>query len=366
MHYQILARKWRPNSFSEIIGQQYILTAIKNGFLFNKIHQSWILSGTRGTGKTTFARLLSKSLNCNTGIKMYPCQICSNCKDIQKGCFPDLIEIDAASKTKVEDIKELLNTVKYKPTKGKFKIYLIDEVHMLSKYSFNALLKNLEEPPKYVKFILATTEIRKLPKTIISRCIYFNFKEISIIQIIEHLSNILNKEKIVFEKKALKIIAKESQGSIRDALNLSEQAIMIGGNEIKESILTNIFNFLSKEQALKIIISVFEKNTFNVMLLLTKIYKTNIELSTILTKILEILHNIIIFKKCFKNDNYIESLYQKKLLKISKLIDYEDLRNYYKIIVSGIKELKFLPNPKIGIEITLLNILSITQKKNKF
>ncbi|MCW5197137.1 DNA polymerase III subunit gamma/tau [Buchnera aphidicola] len=359
MQYQILARKWRPNSFSEIMGQQYILTAIRNSFLLNKIHQSWILSGTRGTGKTTFARLLAKSLNCKTGIKMHPCQICTNCKDIQRGCFPDLIEIDAASKTKVEDIKELLDTIQYPPNKGKFKIYLIDEVHMLSKYSFNALLKNLEEPPRYVKFILATTEIEKIPQTIISRCIYFHFKQLTTSQITQHISNILNKEKIHFEKKAIKIIAQKSQGSIRDALNLSEQAIITSNKNITELIILNIFNSLSKKQTLKIIKYLFKKNISKLMLLLKKIYQSNVELNTVLTEILKILHNIIIFKKCFHNNNHIQSSYQKKIYKLSKIINYQDLKMYYNIVIQGIKTLKYVPNPKIAIEITILNILNI-------
>ncbi|CAL4323218.1 DNA polymerase III subunit gamma/tau [Buchnera aphidicola] len=358
MNYQILANKWRPKSFKEIIGHQDIITAILHGFQYNKIHQAWILSGTRGIGKTTIARLLSKTLNCTNRIDSYSCNICSNCQDIEKKTFPDIIEIDAASKTRVEDIKELLETIQYLPIKGKYKIYLIDEVHMLSKHSFNALLKNLEEPPKYAKFILITTEINKIPETILSRCMYFHLKPINIKKIKNHLINILIKENINFEKEALEIIAENAKGSIRDALNIIEQAILINYNNITKISIIKMFGILDKEQILEIFTTILKKKNTKLFNLLKIVYESNIDLDQILIGILNILHNIIIIKNMHYTNNSIHSQYKKKIFQMAKLLNYKELKNYYKIIITGRKELSFSPNVKIGVEITLLNFLN--------
>lgn len=365
MHYKILATKWRPKSFIEVIGQKHIINAISNSFKNNKIHQSWILSGSRGTGKTTVARLLAKSLNCQNISNMYSCNICLNCKNIEKKCFPDLIEVDAASTTKVEDIKELLETVKYPPMYGKFKIYLIDEIHMLSKNSFNALLKVLEEPPKYIKFILITTEMYKIPKTIISRCIYFNFQRIPSKDIQICLKNILKTEKIHTEETVLHILAKKSKGSMRDALNLIEKAIMINPKIIRTANILQMFGLIHTQQIFKVILSIIKKNTIELMSLLNEMYDANIKADQILIEILKILYKISILKNIPYTQQYKKkSKYNKKIYQLSKNIDYKNLNNYYKIILKGRKEISFAPSKKIGLEMTLLNLIHYKNNKH--
>ncbi|QCI26098.1 DNA polymerase III subunit gamma/tau [Buchnera aphidicola] len=368
MNYKILARKWRPKNFSEVIGQPHIIQTIKNSFLLNKIHQSWIFYGTHGTGKTTIARLLSQVLNCTNKKEIYQaCHTCTNCKDIENKCFPDLFEIDAASKTKIEDIKELLDTIKYIPIQGKFKIYLIDEVHMLSKYSFNALLKILEEPPKYAKFILITTEIQKIPKTIISRCIFLHFKLINNIEIEKYLNKILKLEKIIFEPSALKILATYANGSIRDVLNLTEQMILFSNQNITKQKTLNMLGMLDKNQVLKIIISILQKDSLKLIKLLQKIYNTNISLEQIFTKILKILYDIIILQKIPEYYNIDRSSeYYNTIFKISQNVNYEELKKYYKIILYGKKKIHLFPNMRIGIELTLLHLLHIVHDKIDF
>ncbi|CAL4323537.1 DNA polymerase III subunit gamma/tau [Buchnera aphidicola] len=364
MNYQILARKWRPKNFSEVVGQKHILQTIKNSFLLNRIHQSWILSGTRGIGKTTIARLLSKSLSCINQITINPCEKCSHCQEIEQGCFPDLVEVDAASNTKIENMKELLDTMQYPPIKGRFKIYLIDEAHMLSKHSFNALLKTLEEPPKYIKFIFVTTEINKLPNTIISRCIYFHFNKPELKEIEKYLSNILNQERINFDQSAIKMISEESNGSIRDALNLTEQLISYGNKNIETSIVLEIFGILNKTKTLEIIIYILTKNHIKLMNILKIIYQKNIKIEKVLNNMIKILHNIAMIQKypeLYQNKE--QSSYEKKILRISKFLTYEDLKSYYKIILLGKKELKFSPTQQIGIEMIILQLLNFKIKK---
>ncbi|MGQ7110209.1 DNA polymerase III subunit gamma/tau, partial [Escherichia sp. TWPC-MK] len=221
----VLARKWRPQTFADVVGQEHVLTALANGLSLGRIHHAYLFSGTRGVGKTSIARLLAKGLNCETGITATPCGVCDNCREIEQGRFVDLIEIDAASRTKVEDTRDLLDNVQYAPARGRFKVYLIDEVHMLSRHSFNALLKTLEEPPEHVKFLLATTDPQKLPVTILSRCLQFHLKALDVEQIRHQLEHILNEEHIAHEPRALQLLARAAEGSLRDALSLTDQAI---------------------------------------------------------------------------------------------------------------------------------------------
>ncbi|MBU5692165.1 DNA polymerase III subunit gamma/tau, partial [Vibrio cholerae] len=228
MSYLALARKWRPTRFSEVVGQSHVLTALENALAQNRLHHAYLFSGTRGVGKTTIGRLFAKGLNCETGITATPCGQCATCQEIDQGRFVDLLEIDAASRTKVEDTRELLDNVQYKPARGRFKVYLIDEVHMLSRHSFNALLKTLEEPPEYVKFLLATTDPQKLPVTILSRCLQFHLKPISVENIQQQLDKVLHAEQISSDSKALNLLAHAADGSMRDALSLTDQAIALG------------------------------------------------------------------------------------------------------------------------------------------
>ena len=234
MSYQVLARKWRPRTFREMVGQEHVLKALINALDHNRLHHAYLFTGTRGVGKTTIARILAKCLNCETGVSSEPCDTCSACREISEGRFVDLIEVDAASRTRVEDTRELLDNVQYAPTRGRYKIYLVDEVHMLSNHSFNALLKTLEEPPEHVKFLLATTDPQKLPVTILSRCLQFNLKNMTPERIVEHLRKVLSEEMVPFDDAALWLLARSADGSMRDALSLTDQAIGFGNGKISD------------------------------------------------------------------------------------------------------------------------------------
>jgi DNA polymerase-3 subunit gamma/tau len=253
MSYLALARKWRPTKFNEVVGQAHVLTALENALAQNRLHHAYLFSGTRGVGKTTIGRLFAKGLNCETGITASPCGVCDTCKEIDEGRFVDLLEIDAASRTKVEDTRELLDNVQYKPARGRFKVYLIDEVHMLSRHSFNALLKTLEEPPEYVKFLLATTDPQKLPVTILSRCLQFHLKPISVDNIHEQLDHILQHESVNAEARALGMIAHAADGSMRDALSLSDQAIALGNGQVLTDSVAHMLGTLDTDQALHLL-----------------------------------------------------------------------------------------------------------------
>ena len=235
MSYQVLARKWRPKSFETLVGQDPVVRALTNALEQNRLHHAYLFTGTRGVGKTTLARILAKSLNCETGISATPCGVCTTCMEIDKGRFIDLIEVDAASNTQVDAMRDLLDSAQYAPTAGRFKVYIIDEVHMLSKSAFNAMLKTLEEPPAHVKFILATTDPQKVPVTVLSRCLQFNLRQMAGTSIIGHLQNILGQENIPYEATALHLIARAADGSMRDALSLTDQAIAYGGQTVNES-----------------------------------------------------------------------------------------------------------------------------------
>ncbi|WP_343188136.1 DNA polymerase III subunit gamma/tau [Buchnera aphidicola (Ceratoglyphina bambusae)] len=360
MNYKILATKYRPKSFKDVIGQKYIIKSIYNSFKFKKIHQSWILSGNSGIGKTTISRLLSKSLNCKKGIQYFSCLKCDNCIEITKGCFVDLIEIDAASKTKVEEIKEILENSKYLPIKGRFKIYIIDEVHMLSKHSFNALLKILEEPPKYIKFILATTNINKIPETIISRCICFYLKQITEKQIYKHINKILLQENIIAEKSAIKIISEKSNGNIRSALNIVEQSIMFDKNIIKKKNVINILGIIEEKKILllsKYLINKKSNKTFDLLKKLNIIY---FQWEEILDSIIKLFHHFAILKKfgfSIERKTYMQKE-KKKIIKIIKNVEFSKIQKYYNILIECKKEIYIYKNPQVCIEMMLLKILN--------
>ncbi|BGI51545.1 MAG: DNA polymerase III subunit gamma/tau [Buchnera aphidicola (Ceratovacuna japonica)] len=359
MSYKILSRKYRPKCFTEIAGQKYIIKSIYNSLKLKKIHQSWIFSGDSGIGKTTISRLLSKSLSCKTGIKYFSCLKCSNCIEILNGNFIDLIEIDAASKTKVEEIKEILENSKYLPIKGRFKIYIIDEVHMLSKYSFNALLKILEEPYKHTKFILATTNIKKIPETIISRCICFNLKQVNKKQTYKYLKNILNKENIKIEKCAMETIYEESNGNIRSSLNIIEQAILLDKNIITEKNIINILGIIEQKKIFLLIKYLMKKNINKVFEILNKINASNFQWEIILDNMLKLLHHFAILKKfgfSIENKTYMKN-YKNKINKMLKNIEFYKIYKYYKIMIEGKKEIQISVNPRICVEMTLLKIL---------
>ncbi|QIQ41482.1 MAG: DNA polymerase III subunit gamma/tau [Buchnera aphidicola (Aphis urticata)] len=362
MNYQIIARKYRPQSFKEIIGQTHIITAICNAIVMKRIHHAWLLSGTRGVGKTTIGRLLAKSLNCQKNINSIPCRKCTNCKEIEIGTSIDFIEIDAASRTKIEEMREILDHIYYAPSKSRFKIYLIDEVHMLSRHSFNALLKTLEEPPKHIKFILATTDIEKIPKTIISRCLCFKLNILSEENILNHLKFVLNNENINFDINALQIISEYSKGSMRDGLNLLEHAISFSKNNINLKNINIMLGIPSKKNIYLLTKCLLEKDAKKMMFLLNKMDNINIEWESILVEMLRILYHIAM-KNIYPlewNENTYKH-YQYDIQEIAHTQNKKDIQICYKILLNGRKQLIFSPNHKIGVKMTLLQ--AITQIK---
>lgn len=364
MTYHVFARKWRPSKFLDVVGQVDVITAIKNSFNLNRIHHAYILSGTRGIGKTTIARLFAKGLNCDQGLTYNICGQCKNCLDIELGCFSDLIEIDAAYYTKVEDIRNFLDNVQYTPSRGKFKVYLIDEAHMLSKHSFNALLKILEEPPKHIKFILATTEYHKLPETIISRCLHFHLKPLSVSQLVVHILHICAIEKIKIDDNSAKLLANASQGSIRDALNLLEQAILLSNNNITFDIISNMLGILHIEQAVLLLENLINGNIDDLMHQIANYAELEVNWDALFKEILIILQRIAInqfsstyFKKQIDNNNLIKQI-ESRICVLSKRITPEQIQLYYQIFLLSRRELPYAPNYRIGMEMAVLRALA--------
>ena len=358
MSYQVLARKWRPKTFAEVVGQQHILTALANGLRENRLHHAYLFSGTRGVGKTSIARLFAKGLNCVNGVTAEPCGVCEHCKAIEEGNFIDLIEIDAASRTKVEDTRELLDNVQYKPVLGRYKVYLIDEVHMLSRHSFNALLKTLEEPPEYVKFLLATTDPHKLPVTILSRCMQFHLKALEQSQIAEHLGYILNQEQIPFESLALDKLASAAQGSIRDSLSLTDQAIAMSNGDITLSIVNEMLGLLDETQAIEIIYALQQGNGEKLMQVVSEVANKAGDWDELLREVAENLHKIAM-----------QQLLPQALLTeadhigfLAKHIAPQDVQFFYQVVVSGRKELSLAPTARMGAEMVLLRALAFHPK----
>ena len=358
MSYQVLARKWRPKTFADVVGQEHIITALANGLKDNRLHHAYLFSGTRGVGKTSIARLFAKGLNCVHGVTATPCGECENCKAIEQGNFIDLIEIDAASRTKVEDTRELLDNVQYKPVVGRFKVYLIDEVHMLSRHSFNALLKTLEEPPEYVKFLLATTDPQKLPITILSRCLQFHLKALDETQISQHLAHILTQENIPFEEPALVKLAKAAQGSIRDSLSLTDQAIAMGNRQVTNSVVSNMLGLLDDNYSIDILYALHQGNGELLMRTLQKVADAAGDWDKLLSECAEKLHQIALMQLLSQkssDDNEHFSF-------LAKHISPEDVQFFYQVIVSGRKDLSNAPNHRIGTEMTLLRALAFHPK----
>ena len=358
MSYQVLARKWRPKTFADVVGQEHIITALANGLKDNRLHHAYLFSGTRGVGKTSIARLFAKGLNCVHGVTATPCGECENCKAIEQGNFIDLIEIDAASRTKVEDTRELLDNVQYKPVVGRFKVYLIDEVHMLSRHSFNALLKTLEEPPEYVKFLLATTDPQKLPITILSRCLQFHLKALDETQISQHLAHILTQENIPFEESALVKLAKAAQGSIRDSLSLTDQAIAMGDRQVTNSVVSNMLGLLDDNYSVDILYALHQGNGELLMRTLQKVADAAGDWDKLLGECAEKLHQIALMQllpQKSSDDNEHFSF-------LAKHISPEDVQFFYQVIVSGRKDLSNAPNRRIGTEMTLLRALAFHPK----
>ncbi|EAM2419021.1 DNA polymerase III subunit gamma/tau [Salmonella enterica] len=358
MSYQVLARKWRPQTFADVVGQEHVLTALANGLSLGRIHHAYLFSGTRGVGKTSIARLLAKGLNCETGITATPCGVCDNCREIELGRFVDLIEIDAASRTKVEDTRDLLDNVQYAPARGRFKVYLIDEVHMLSRHSFNALLKTLEEPPAHVKFLLATTDPQKLPVTILSRCLQFHLKALDVEQIRHQLEHILNEEHIAHEPRALQLLSRAADGSLRDALSLTDQAIASGDGQVSTQAVSAMLGTLDDDQALSLVEAVVDANGERVMSLINEAAARGIEWEALLVEMLSLLHRIAMVQLSPAALGSDMAAIEQRMRELARTVPPGDLQLYYQTLLIGRKELPWAPDRRMGVEMTLLRALA--------
>ncbi|WP_336843228.1 DNA polymerase III subunit gamma/tau [Serratia nevei] len=362
MSYQVLARKWRPQTFADVVGQEHVLTALANGLSLGRIHHAYLFSGTRGVGKTTIARLLAKGLNCETGITATPCGQCDNCREIEQGRFVDLIEIDAASRTKVEDTRDLLDNVQYAPARGRFKVYLIDEVHMLSRHSFNALLKTLEEPPPHVKFLLATTDPQKLPVTILSRCLQFHLKALDVDQIRQQLETVLTAEQITSDARALQLLARAADGSMRDALSLTDQAIAMGQGQVSAATVSQMLGTLDDEQPLAILEALVSADGEKVMAQVAQAASRGVDWENLLVETLALLHRIAMVQLLPSMlDNHYAAV-EQRLRELARTLPPADVQLYYQTLLVGRKELAYAPDRRMGVEMTLLRALAFHPK----
>ena len=362
MSYQVLARKWRPQTFADVVGQEHVLTALANGLSLGRIHHAYLFSGTRGVGKTTIARLLAKGLNCETGITATPCGQCDNCREIEQGRFVDLIEIDAASRTKVEDTRDLLDNVQYAPARGRFKVYLIDEVHMLSRHSFNALLKTLEEPPSHVKFLLATTDPQKLPVTILSRCLQFHLKALDVDQIRQQLETVLTAEQITSDARALQLLARAADGSMRDALSLTDQAIAMGQGQVTAATVSQMLGTLDDEQPLAILEALVSADGEKVMAQVAQAASRGVDWENLLVETLALLHRIAMVQllPSMLGNHY--AAVEQRLRELARTLPPADVQLYYQTLLVGRKELAYAPDRRMGVEMTLLRALAFHPK----
>jgi DNA polymerase-3 subunit gamma/tau len=357
MSYQVLARKWRPRSFREMVGQTHVLKALINALDSQRLHHAYLFTGTRGVGKTTIARIIAKCLNCETGITSSPCGECSVCREIDEGRFVDLIEIDAASRTKVEDTRELLDNVQYAPSRGRFKVYLIDEVHMLSSHSFNALLKTLEEPPPYVKFILATTDPQKLPATILSRCLQFSLKNMTPERVVEHLTHVLGAENIPFEDDALWLLGRAADGSMRDAMSLTDQAIAFGEGKVLAADVRAMLGTLDHGQVYDVLTALIDGDARSLLEAVRHLAEQGPDWSGVLSEILNVLHRVAIAQALPEGvDNGHGD--RDRVLALAQALPAEDVQFYYQMGLIGRRDLPLAPDPRGGFEMVLLRMLA--------
>ncbi len=357
MSYQVLARKWRPSRFQEMVGQEHVLKALVNALDDNRLHHAYLFTGTRGVGKTSIARLFAKSLNCETGVSSSPCGTCSACREIAEGRFVDLIEVDAASRTKVEDTRELLENVQYAPTHGRFKVYLIDEVHMLSTHSFNALLKTLEEPPPHVKFLLATTDPQKLPVTILSRCLQFNLKNLVPERIVGHLTHVLKAEQVRYEEPALWMLARAADGSMRDAMSLTDQAIAFGAGEIGEADVRAMLGTIDQQLVYRIIEALAIGDARALLQAVADVSEFSPDFNALLGDLLSVLHRLAICQTLPDGiDNSLGD--EQRIRNLAAQLTPEDVQLYYQIGLNGRRDLPYVPDGREGLEMVLLRMLA--------
>lgn len=357
MSYQVLARKWRPQNFQELVGQEHVQRALVNALNDDRLHHAYLFTGTRGVGKTTIARIFAKSLNCETGITSTPCGECATCVEIAEGRYVDLIEVDAASRTGVDETRELLENVQYAPTRGRYKVYLIDEVHMFSKSSFNALLKTLEEPPPHVKFLLATTDPQKLPVTILSRCLQFNLKRLPVSLIISHLQHILTTENIEHNVVGLQLIAESADGSMRDALSLLDQAIAFGGGAVQEQEVRDMLGTVSRYKVIGLLKAVLQRDAGLTMKAVADLAEFSPDFESVLAELLSLLHHMSLAKTVPEAlDEFVSA--RDDLMQLTEQVSAEDLHLFYQIALIGRRDLPLSPDARSGFEMILLRMLA--------
>lgn len=357
MSYQALARQYRPQNFTELVGQEHVSQALINGLEQDRIHHAFLFTGTRGVGKTTVARILAKALNCEEGVTGNPCGVCTACKEISEGRFVDLVEVDAASRTGVDDTRELLENVQYAPTSGRYKIYLIDEVHMFSNSSFNALLKTLEEPPPHVKFLLATTEPKKLPVTVLSRCLQFNLKRLSLSQIKEHLIKLLTLQNADFDNSAIDLIARAADGSMRDGLSLLDQSLAFGAGKVFEKDVKLMLGTMDQDSVIDLLNCIIDKSKDNLSAALTQIFSMAPDYSRLLDEMALLLHEVSLLQIL---NNYIDdSPFDRKTIKsIVDKTSPEQVQLLYQIVIKGQNDLQIAPDSKTGFEMTIIRMFA--------
>jgi len=356
-HYEVLARKYRPHNFKELVGQTHTVRTLVNALDNDNLHHGFLFTGTRGVGKTTIARIFAKSVNCEKGVSSNPCGKCATCVEIDKGQSVDLIELDAASHTGVDHMREILDNAQYSPTKNLYKIYLIDEVHMLSKSSFNALLKTLEEPPSHIKFLLATTDPKKLPITILSRCLQFNLNKLSHDEILNHLKFIMNEEKLKFDDKALSKIAEFGNGSMRDALSLLDQSISYGNGSVEENDLKEMLGLVNHDEITNLASLVCDRNAEKILLFIKELAHKGENLSNALKDLTSLFHKISIAQ--IIND---QKQTPQEIMDLANRFSAQDLQLYYQIAINGQKDMNLSPSEQIGLEMTLLRMITFHPK----
>lgn len=357
MSYQVLARKWRPQTFHELVGQSHVKQALVNALTQNRLHHAYLFTGTRGVGKTTIARIFAKSLNCDKGISAEPCGQCSSCTDIEAGRYIDLLEIDAASRTKVEDTREILDNVQYAPTRGRYKVYLIDEVHMLSKHSFNALLKTLEEPPEHVKFLLATTDPQKLPVTILSRCLQFNLNALSQSEIHEQLAHVLQQEQLSFDDKSLQVLAKAADGSMRDALSLTDQAVAQTNGNISYQAVQSMLGLMDTHYSQTMLAAVLCQDGDALLSEVKNLVSRNPNFVALLDDLIALTH-LIQLAQLVPSAAALDESNREFIEQVAQTTDAQQIQVYYQLLLNGKKDLQWAPDAKLGFEMIMLRLLA--------
>jgi len=357
MSYLVLARKWRPKDFSDTVGQEHVLKALMNALESGRLHHAYLFTGTRGVGKTTIARILAKALNCEKGVSATPCGTCSACREIDEGRFVDLIEVDAASKTKVDDTRDLLDNVQYAAARGRYKVYLIDEVHMLSKSSFNALLKTLEEPPEHVKFLLATTDPQKLPATVLSRCLQFNLKRMTPRLIADRLAHICGEEKVEFDVAALALLARAADGSMRDALSLLDQAIAYCGGKVDAASTAIMLGTIDRDHVTRLMRLLASGDAKGIIAAIREIDEQFPDYARLLDDIARDLQRVAVYQIVGTSDAE-DELSENEISELAELMPVADVQLFYQVAIMGKRDLHLSPDPRSGTEMTLLRMLA--------